>query len=60
MITIKSGSYNREEIRLLGELFAEMERTLLTNYCQENRCNICKYRRICEAIHSANEYINNK
>lgn len=60
MITIKSGSYNQEEIRLLGQLFGEMEKILLTNYCQGVRCTICKYRHICDAIHSANEFINRK
>lgn len=60
MITIKSGSYNQEEILLLGLLFGEMEKILLTNYCQDARCNICKYRHICEAIRSANEFINRK
>lgn len=60
MITIKSGSYNQEELRLLGALFGEMEKDLLTNYCQDGKCTICKYRHICDAIHSANEYINSK
>ena len=60
MITIKTGSYNEEEIRLLGVLFGEMEKNLLTNFCQDARCTICKYRHICEAIHSANEFINRK
>lgn len=60
MITIKSGSYTKGEIRLLGLLFGEMEKTLLTTHCTETRCTVCPYRHICDDIHSANEYINNK
>lgn len=60
MITIKSASYTQDEIKLLAQLFAEMETTLLTEYCKDSRCTICPYRHICEAVHSAKEYINNK
>lgn len=61
MITIKSGSYTRKEIKLLGELFGEMEKTLLTQHCSDKyKCTICPIRHICDAIHSANEFINQK
>lgn len=60
MFTIKTAQYTQEEKKLLGILFGEMEKTLLTEHCSEKRCMVCIHRHICEDIHSANWYINNR
>lgn len=58
MITIKISTYTPDEIRTLGVLLGEIESALLTHYCDNVPCRICKYRHICDAIHRANVYIN--
>lgn len=61
MITIKTGSYSKEEVAQLATLFEKLEKLMLVLYCSdETKCNICPYKHICEDIHLANVFINER
>lgn len=61
MITIKTGSYTNDEIKTLAKLFEGLEQAMLDLHCPDNgKCTVCPYRHICEDIHVANVFINER
>lgn len=58
MITIKSGTYTPEEVRLLHTILNEIHTdTILAKICDENSCETCEARHICGDILRAKEHL---
>ena len=60
MITIKTGSYSKDEVKQLATLFEKLEKLMLLSFCDDNKCNICPYKHICEDIHNAKVFITDR
>ena len=58
MITIKSGSYNKEEKRKLADFLNKAVDDFVSLNCTVTHCGLCKYRHICEDLHRVQEYMN--
>lgn len=59
MITIKSGAYTPNEIRILRTMLSEIHsETIVARICDENECETCEIRHLCGDILRAKEHSN--